>query len=112
MTDKESVLVFVLVFCVGLFVLSWAIRKMVDFYARARSGVQAMKLCKTCKHREELYEAFEACARNVRVRIDMQDGSEIIAGWRSTREEREQGRIMARINRSCGKEGRFWEAKP
>ena len=36
MTDKESVLVFVLVFCAGLFVLSWAIRKMVDFYARER----------------------------------------------------------------------------
>ena len=36
MTDKESVLVFVLVFCAGLFVLFWAIRKTVDFYARER----------------------------------------------------------------------------
>lgn len=36
MTDKESVLVFVLVFCVGLFVLFWALRKVVDFYARER----------------------------------------------------------------------------
>ena len=36
MTDKESVLVFVLVFCAGLFVLFWAIRKAVDFYARER----------------------------------------------------------------------------
>ena len=36
MTDKESVLVFALVFCAGLFVLFWVIRKMVDFYARER----------------------------------------------------------------------------
>ena len=36
MTDKESVLVFVLVFCAGLFVLSWAIRKAVDVHARDR----------------------------------------------------------------------------
>lgn len=71
-----------------------------------------MKLCKTCKHRVDLYDAFEACARSVRIRIDMQDGSEIIAGWRYTRDEREPGRIMARLNGSCGKEGRFWGAKP
>ena len=35
-TDKESVLVFVLVFCAGLFVLSWVIRKAVDVHARGR----------------------------------------------------------------------------
>lgn len=36
MTDKESVLLFVLVFCVGLVVLFWALRKAVDIHARER----------------------------------------------------------------------------
>ena len=71
-----------------------------------------MKLCETCKHLVGMYRAFDSCARSVKIRIDMQDGSEIITGWRTPRLEREDGRIMARLNRSCGKEGRFWEAKP
>ena len=71
-----------------------------------------MKLCETCKHLVDMYRAFDSCARSVKIRIDMQDGSEIITGWRTPRLEREDGRIMARLNRSCGKEGRFWEAKP
>lgn len=71
-----------------------------------------MKLCETCKHLVDMYGAFDSCARSVKIRIDMQDGSEIITGWRTPRLEREDGRIMARLNRSCGKEGRFWEAKP
>ena len=71
-----------------------------------------MKLCKTCKHSVGYYAAFDSCARSVRTRIDMQDGSEIISGWRTPSLEREDGVIMARLNGSCGKEGRFWEAKP
>ena len=71
-----------------------------------------MKLCKTCKHSVGYYATFDSCARSVRTRIDMQDGSEIKAGWRTARLEREDGVIMARLNGSCGKEGRFWEAKP
>jgi hypothetical protein len=71
-----------------------------------------MKLCKTCKHSVGKYAAFDSCARSVRMRIDMQDGSESKAGWRTSSLEREDGVIMARLNGSCGKEGRFWEAKP
>ena len=71
-----------------------------------------MKLCKTCKHLVGMYGAFDSCARSVRIRIDMLDGSEIISGWRTPHLEREDGVIMARLNGSCGKEGRFWEAKP
>ena len=70
-----------------------------------------MKLCNTCKHLVDMYGAFDSCARSVRIRIDMLDGSEIISGWRTPRLERGDGAIMARLNRSCGKEGRFWEAK-
>lgn len=36
MTDKESVLVFVIVLCVGLAVLSWVIRTAVDVHAKER----------------------------------------------------------------------------
>jgi hypothetical protein len=71
-----------------------------------------MKLCANCRHSVDKYEAFDSCARSVRTLIDMQDGSEIKTGWRSARLEREDGVIMARLNGSCGKEGRFWEAKP
>ncbi|KMR91587.1 hypothetical protein FE62_15300 [Staphylococcus aureus] len=59
-----------------------------------------------------MYGAFDSCARSVKIRIDMQDGSEITTGWNTPRLEREDGRIMARLTGSCGKEGRFWEAKP
>ena len=71
-----------------------------------------MKLCKTCKHSVGYYAAFDSCARSVRTRIDMRDGSESKVGWRTARLEREYGVIMARLTGSCGKEGRFWEAKP
>ena len=73
-----------------------------------------MKLCKTCKHsRTTLYVPFDGCYRSVRVeRIDLRTGDEILGGWRSTRNERNPGRIMARLTGRCGKEGRFWESKP
>ena len=73
-----------------------------------------MKLCKTCKHcHTAMYAPFDTCYRSVRVKgIDLRNGDETLGGWRSTRDEREPGRIMARITGSCGKEGRFWEAKP
>ena len=71
-----------------------------------------MKLCKTCKHLMGMYGAFDSCARSVRIRIDMLDGSEIISGWRTPRLERGDGVIMARLTGMCGKEGRFWEVKP
>ena len=72
-----------------------------------------MKLCKTCKHSsKDMYMPFDTCCRSVRVeQVDLQTGDKILGGWRSTRDEREPGRIMARLTGSCGKEGRFWEAK-
>ena len=70
-----------------------------------------MKLCVNCRHSADKYVAFESCARSVNTRIDMQDGSEIKTGWVSARLERMDGIIMARLSGSCGKEGRFWEAK-
>lgn len=45
-------------------------------------------------------------------KIDLQNGNEIIGGWRYTTKERKPGRIMARLTGMCGKEGRFWEAQP
>ena len=73
-----------------------------------------MKLCKTCKHgTSSTYGPFGLCARSVRViKIDLQNGNEIIGGWRYTTKERKPGRIMARLTGMCGKEGRFWEANP
>ena len=73
-----------------------------------------MNLCKTCKHSHTaMYVQFDACCRAVQIKgVDLRNGDEILGGWRSTRDEREPGRIMARLTGSCGKEGRFWEAKP
>ena len=72
-----------------------------------------MKLCKTCKHSHTaMYVQFDTCCRSVRVKgINPVTGDEIIGGWGSTMNEREPGRIMARLAGMCGKEGRFWEAK-
>lgn len=71
-----------------------------------------MKLCKTCKHCAMEYVPLDSCSRSVRVvEIDMRNGDEIKAGWKSTYYERESGYIMARLTMTCGKEGRFWEAK-
>lgn len=72
-----------------------------------------MKLCKTCKHSHTtLYVPFDTCCRSVRVKgIDLRTGDKIFGGWRPTRDEREPGRIMARLTGSCGKEGRFWEKR-
>lgn len=73
-----------------------------------------MKLCKTCKHgSSSAYGTFDSCTRSVRVKkIDLRNGNEILGGWRDTMKERKPGRIMARLAGTCGKEGRFWEAKP
>ena len=73
-----------------------------------------MKLCKTCKHSQTaMYVPFDTCWRSVQIKgVDLRNGDEILGGWRSTRNERNPGRIMARLTGSCGKEGRFWEAKP
>ena len=71
-----------------------------------------MKLCVHCRHSSDKYEAFDSCARSVRTRINMQDGSEIKTGWRTASLERTYGLIMARLTGTCGKEGRFWEPKP
>lgn len=71
-----------------------------------------MKLCKNCKHVDHGFAMNAHCARSVRVkRIDMRDGREVRGGWKQTSDEREPGRIMARLTGSCGKEGRFWEKK-
>lgn len=72
-----------------------------------------MRICKDCKHGTSFtYGSFGTCARSVRViEIDLQNGNEIIGGWRYTMKERRPGRIMARLTGRCGKEGRFWEAK-
>ena len=73
-----------------------------------------MKLCKTCKHiHTAMYVQYDTCSRSVRVKgINLVTGDEIIGGWACTMNEREPGRIMARLTGMCGKEGRFWEAKP
>lgn len=71
-----------------------------------------MKLCANCRHSVDRCAALDSCARSVRTRIDPRNGSEIKTGWRFARLEREPGRIMARLIGMCGKEGRFWEAKP
>lgn len=71
-----------------------------------------MKLCVNCRHSVDRYATLDACARNVRTRINMQDGSEIKTGWRTASLERTYGWVMARLAGTCGEEGRFWEAKP
>ena len=73
-----------------------------------------MKLCKTCKHAHVgVIVPFDTCCRSVWTNgIDLRNGDQVFSGWRSTKNEREPGRIMARLTGRCGKEGRFWEAKP
>lgn len=71
-----------------------------------------MKLCKDCKH-SDIRTAFDTCTRSVRVgEIDLRDGEKIMTGWRATWMERSHGRIVAWLTGACGKEGRFWEARP
>ena len=55
-----------------------------------------MKLCKTCKHTHvAMYVQFDTCCRSVRVKgINLQNGNEIIGGWRATRDERESGMLI------------------
>ena len=74
-----------------------------------------MKLCKTCKHNHTaMYVPFDTCCRSVRVTgIDLRNGDQVFSGWRSTKNEREPGRIMARLRqhtlcsprRACRKAG-------
>ena len=73
-----------------------------------------MKLCKDCKHGHVgVIVPFDTCCRSVWDKgIDLRNGDQVFSGWRSSKDERRPGRIMARLTGRCGKEGRFWEAKP
>jgi len=64
-----------------------------------------MKLCKTCKHSDTaMYVPFDTCCRSVQIKgVDLRNGDEILGGWRSTRNERNPGRIMAGLSGRFGK---------
>jgi hypothetical protein len=69
-----------------------------------------MKLCKDCKH---LNHNKWSCERQVGVNISPIDGGiePIYHRWIWAKVQRSQGKIWAWLTNSCGKEGKFWEAK-
>ena len=71
-------------------------------------GIKNMKLCKDCKY-GETYDVF-FCRRLER--IELCHGEIDRDSWTYARLERRDGPLMSRLKGSCGKEGRFWEAKP
>lgn len=69
-----------------------------------------IKLCKDCKHYIPEYNRCNYCRANNIGIIDMITG-EFSPLWIYCSTHREDSWIYARFNKTCGKEGRFWEAK-
>jgi len=66
-----------------------------------------MKICRDCKH----YDAQANCTKKVVEVIDIVTGIKTSTETRPCDIERTEGMLWSWFDGSCGKAGRFWEAK-